>query len=341
MIKLRILMLNDLEYASGAEKITRALIDGLRKRGHKVEFVHKENMREYEQIRDDLGPDIIHQHNPVWLGMLAIHDMKTMAPSIQTVHDYWPMCRSRHHYLFDEDRICDNYDHVICFKKQCPNFMIHISSPNVSRVHFNHENIAMTAVSKCVADRLEKFGYNKVETILNGIVPELDHDQIEDDNYVLCVAKSHIIKGDREFAKMAKGMPYRFVLAGGGKFPEVDCVGLKKGKELNDLFRKASVVVMPSVWEEPNGLTLQEAMQYGKPIVAFDVGGIPEYVTNYIVPYRDVEAAREKIVELMENPTLRRDAGMYNKERMMREFTAEAMVDRYEKLYYRRLGFND
>ena len=339
-LKLRILMLNDFSTASGAEKITNTLINNLEKKGHQVYFIHNDNREEYEKARDEFVPDIFHQHNPVVLGPMALRAMKLLAPSVQTFHDYWPMCRSRHHYLFDEDRICDNYtDHVECFKQPCPKFLVNWPSPNVSRVHLNHPNISLVAVSDCVANALMKFGYDNVKTIHNGINLEDNHEEGVDEEFILCVAKHHQIKGDHLFARMAKDMPYRFVLAGGGKFVGVESAGLLRGKELYDLYRRASIIVMPSVWEEPNGLPIQESMQYAKPLIVFDVGGMPEYVKNFVVPLRDIEAAKELIHKLMKDPELRKKAGRENKENMLQHFTADVMTDKYEKLYYERLGF--
>src|SRR5450759_181636 len=46
------------------------------------------------------------------------------------------------------------------------------------------------------------------------------------------------------------------------------------------LFARASVVAIPSIWPEPFGLVGLEAAQFGVPAVAFDVGGIREWLTH-------------------------------------------------------------
>lgn len=56
--------------------------------------------------------------------------------------------------------------------------------------------------------------------------------------------------------------------------------GWVSGEEKLGLIRDAHVNVVPSVWPEPFGLTGLEAGMYGIPSVAFNVGGIPEWLAG-------------------------------------------------------------
>ena len=65
---------------------------------------------------------------------------------------------------------------------------------------------------------------------------------------------------------------------------------------------------MPSIWDEPFGIVLVEAMSAGLPIVASAVGGIPEVVNNDVgrlVQPNDAEALADAIIELLKNDQLR------------------------------------
>ena len=44
------------------------------------------------------------------------------------------------------------------------------------------------------------------------------------------------------------------------------------------IYAASDIIIVPSVWEEPAGLTVIEAMTAGKPLITTDAGGIPEYV---------------------------------------------------------------
>jgi glycosyltransferase involved in cell wall biosynthesis len=49
---------------------------------------------------------------------------------------------------------------------------------------------------------------------------------------------------------------------------------------INNLFARSLAVVVPSIWQEPGGLVALEAMAVGTPLVAYDAGGLSEYVAN-------------------------------------------------------------
>lgn len=51
--------------------------------------------------------------------------------------------------------------------------------------------------------------------------------------------------------------------------------------ELPLLYSLADVAVLPSMWDEPAGLTMIEAMACGTPVITTNAGGIPEYVKRY------------------------------------------------------------
>jgi glycosyltransferase involved in cell wall biosynthesis len=56
--------------------------------------------------------------------------------------------------------------------------------------------------------------------------------------------------------------------------------GWLDGDERFEYLRRADLVAVPSTWPEPFGLTGLEAAAYGVPAVAFDVGGVREWLQN-------------------------------------------------------------
>ncbi len=73
----------------------------------------------------------------------------------------------------------------------------------------------------------------------------------------------------------------------------VDFLGHLTQPDLNAQLLRASALLFTSVWEEPYGLTIAEALASGTPVVAFEVGAAPELIdlhSGILVPREDVPA---------------------------------------------------
>ncbi|MEV1128807.1 glycosyltransferase family 4 protein [Agromyces sp. NPDC049794] len=77
---------------------------------------------------------------------------------------------------------------------------------------------------------------------------------------------------------------------------------------LPDLLRSADLLVVPSRWAEPSGLTAAEGLASGVPVIASRVGGLPDVVgsAGVLVPPDDPAALAEAIAMLADDPDARR-----------------------------------
>ncbi len=91
--------------------------------------------------------------------------------------------------------------------------------------------------------------------------------------------------------------------------PQIVFHGKKKiGAELNEMYRKADIYIIPS-YHEGFPRTIWEAMANSLPVITSNVGGIPDYLTNledavFVTP-KSVGDLVEKITLLIENRQLR------------------------------------
>jgi len=101
-------------------------------------------------------------------------------------------------------------------------------------------------------------------------------------------------------------------------------------------FADCDAAVFPSRWQEPFGLSGAEALAHGVPVVAFDVGGVREWledgVSGFLVPELDVAAFSAKLEELYGDPALRKRMGASGAEHMRERFSRARFLEAVEHL---------
>jgi glycosyltransferase involved in cell wall biosynthesis len=112
--------------------------------------------------------------------------------------------------------------------------------------------------------------------------------------------------------------------------------------ELPVYYASADVFVLPSVVDQSGdteglGVVMLEAMASGTPVVASEVGGIPDVVqdgeTGLLVPPREPQAIAEAICRLVEDAPLRSRLVEAARESVRRTFSWELLCGRFAALY--------
>ncbi|MFV9505985.1 MAG: glycosyltransferase family 4 protein [Oscillochloridaceae bacterium umkhey_bin13] len=115
-----------------------------------------------------------------------------------------------------------------------------------------------------------------------------------------------------------------------------DLLGHIPWHNLIALYRKATIFVMPSLYES-FGISIIEAMACGLPVVATTAGAIPEVVehgvTGLLVPPGDSIALAEAIIQLARDPELRSRLGKAGRERVQSMFTVGHVADQTLSVY--------
>ena len=114
----------------------------------------------------------------------------------------------------------------------------------------------------------------------------------------------------------------------------VEFLGELAGPDRDRLFADSYATLMPGAWPEPFGLVAIESLACGTPILARRVGGLPEIIRDGVDGFfgDDVAALAFQADRI---GTLDRAA---IRARVLEQFSATRMTDRYEELYARMLG---
>ena len=110
-------------------------------------------------------------------------------------------------------------------------------------------------------------------------------------------------------------------------------------EKVGELFQKSSVVVLPYIEGSQTGI-IPIAYAFKKPVVATDVGSIPEIIENgktgYVVPPRNIEKLSEAIVKILIDKQKRKIMGENGYKKMQEELSwdkiAEKTIDVYEEI---------
>jgi glycosyltransferase involved in cell wall biosynthesis len=107
--------------------------------------------------------------------------------------------------------------------------------------------------------------------------------------------------------------------------------------ELNEFYRGARMVVVPSLWEETFGLVAAEAMSHGIPVVASRIGALPETVrdgeTGLLAEPGDVADLAAKIRRIWDDAGLARDLGQRARRQVEAEYGEGPHVERLAGFY--------
>lgn len=230
----------------------------------------------------------------------------------------------------------------------------------------------VVAVSEAVKkDIISKFNLapEKIKVIHNGInldrfseiMSGSDKEKIKESlglggkRIILNVSRLSFIKGHTYLVKVARIIIQNYadvdcVIIGEGEAEtslkeEIKGLGIERRirllRSVGDRFEFlsiADVFVLPSL-QEGLGLSILEAMAAGIPVVATDIGGIPEIIRNgengILVPPRDIPALSKAVCRVLEDDALR-DRLVQNGRRTVEErFSLDRMVNQTEEFYRR------
>ena len=157
----------------------------------------------------------------------------------------------------------------------------------------------------------------------------------------------------RVFAKVRAVMPARLLLIGDGQDrPEAlhlaqtlevkpDVIFLGKQDDVESLLAVADLLLLPSA-DEAFGLAALEGLSCGVPVVATNVGGVPEVVedgkSGFLLPVGDVGGMADAALALLADAARYAEFRAAARRRAVEHFDIAQIVPRYEAYYRDILG---
>ncbi len=102
--------------------------------------------------------------------------------------------------------------------------------------------------------------------------------------------------------------------------------------KIETIYRKCTLLALPSIWPEPFGIVGIEAMSYQKPVIAFNVGGISEWCkdkkTGYLIETKNYKELADKINMLFYRKDVAIEMGKEGRISVEKRFTPEIHIKR-------------
>jgi len=114
----------------------------------------------------------------------------------------------------------------------------------------------------------------------------------------------------------------------------IQFLGHRSPHTIRHLLRKALALIVPSICQEISPLVVLEAFREGTPVIARNLGGLPELVhsSGGGYTYTADSDLREILRCFLREPDLRPRLGTIARQAFERNWTAEAHMNRYEEL---------
>ena len=116
----------------------------------------------------------------------------------------------------------------------------------------------------------------------------------------------------------------------------VEFVGFKSGTELEEVIKGARFTIIPSIWYDNLPNTALESFQYSKPVIASNIGSLPELVIDglngYLFEPENPGALIEAIHKLDDNETVIK-LGAESRKRLEIRFAPQKHYDLLMKVF--------
>ena len=273
-------------------------------------FYNFDAVAKLKKLIKDQKPDIAHLHNitgqltPAIIRVLKKHNI----PIIMTLHDYRLICPNSQ--LYSQREICyrcQGGKYYNCLLRKCVHnsfgksllAMLESYLNNKFLNYYKHIDLFI-APSQYMKEISARFGIpeNKIKVIYNFIPKDINislkTDSKQTENYLLYFGRLSKEKGiDVLIDAFKEVKEYNLKIVGSGlefeniqqkikklSLTNIELLGPKYEKELQELIKGAKAVIIPSVWQENMPYSLLESLDVGKIVIASNIGGMKEVIID-------------------------------------------------------------
>lgn len=320
-----------------------------------------------EAIRD-FRPDLIYVHKMPDLPVIETL-VRSGFPLVRMVHDHDIYCMRSYKYFYRSREICTRAASAYCVFG-CGAFLArnrnggfplkYVSYAEKKReIALNRKFDRMVVVSNYMRAELVRNGFDPGRIEVHPPVPRAGdpglRSNFSDRNLIIYAGQ--IIRGKGvdvllESLALLTGHFECIILGEGSHRPYCEALARKLGlegrvsfkgfvpqEELKNYYRECSVVALSSVWPEPVATIGLEVMRYALPVVAFDAGGIRDWLhdgeNGCLVPWMDRPAFARALDRLLRDKEYARALGKRGLEIVTRHYDFGAYLDGLERLFHR------
>lgn len=317
------------------------------------------------KIIGDFNPDVIHIHNVHAPGIVRAASRR--APALRTAHDHNIVCPSMNK-MWKTGGICDVPAGLRCIERLLdggcyvigmrPGLLLERLSLCLDGIFANQHLSRILVATNFMRNELIQNGFDssRVETLPLFLDFSEDPAPPDESLPLRILWAGRIVlpdKGADFFIESLRHMraPFEAVVAGDG--PQLDLVMSKSrelelvGKvdfrgnvsqdEMKELYQASHVVVFTPMWAEPFGYVGLEAAAHGRPVVAFNAGGVSDWLedrkSGFLVRRGDCRAIAERLDRLAFMPRDRAIMGRAHRTAAMERFDKGRHIARLIQIY--------
>ena len=292
--------------------------------------------------------DVIHFHNVSLLGpeVLSLEAEGSRAVKLYTTHEHWLICPLHVLWKFNQAP-CEAPDCLRCTiqAKRPPQIWRYTGYLERMAAHVDQ----FLAPSRFTAGMHAERGFPYPLACLPNFIDRTDEDwltpapRLQEAPYFLFVGRLERIKGLQTLITLWDRVPgYDLLVAGTGTYeaelrslaahnPRIKFLGPLPQKELGSLYYHAMACLVPSIAYETFGMTSVEAFARKTPVIARDLGALPETVQDsgggFL--FRTDEELLAALHRIAGSPPLRAELGQKGYDGFLRWWSREAHMRLY------------